>query len=387
MKHIIKLILCMTVIALIGLAYPVHVNAAALSSPPQINTYTDKVVLGDTFTLASGETIDGNLIICGGVVALENGSAVKGNVILLGGTLNANGDVSGNVNSLGGSLFLDDQAVIHGNLSLLGGTLHRSGGAQVSGQVINGGIGPLNFTIPNSPLQMNLGSGFQSLFSLFRTMVNVLVLAALAILVVLLWPRPTDRVAQAVGSQPVVTGGLGLLTLVVLPALLIILLITSILIPVSLIGFLGLGIATLFGWVAVGLAVGKRLAILLKQEWQPAISAGIGTLIVTLISSLIGAIPCIGWVVPFSIGIIGLGGVLITRFGSQSYPSANSLSGPMTVQVGPSSPITPQTPAAPASPANFESGTNLSSDTSNSISVTTVDPPSAEGDRISPSQI
>jgi hypothetical protein len=382
MKYILKLILCVSFIALVGLAYPVHVNAEALPAQPQRNTYADKVVFGDTFTLGSGEIIDGNLTVFGGVVTLESGSAVKGDVILLGGTLNANGDISGNINSLGGSLFLGDRTVVHGNLSILGGTLHRSEGAQILGQVINGGIGPFNFSIPRLPIQMNLWSGFQPFINLFRTIINVQVLAALAILVVLLWPRPTDRIAQAVGAQPVITGGLGLLTLVVLPALLIILLITIILIPVSILGFLAMGIAILFGWIAVGLEAGKRMAHMFKQDWQPAISAGIGTLVVSLISSFIGAIPCIGWIVPFLIGMIGLGGVIITRFGSQSYPSANPLSGPATITVE------PRTPSSPQSPANlYDTGTNLSSTSSNSVNTTTVEPTSAEGDTTSPSQI
>ncbi len=328
--------------ALIGLAFPVHANAAALPAQPQGNTYPDKVVFGDTFTLGSGDIVDGNLTVLGGVVALENGSSVTGDVVLLGSTLNADGDVSGNVSTLGGSLFLGDQAVIHGNLSMLGGTLHRSAGAQILGQVVNGGIGPLNLSLPRLPYGINLWSGFQPIFNLFRTIINVLVLAALAILVVLLWPRPTDRIAQAVGAQPVITGGLGLLTVVVLPALLIILLITIILIPLSILGFLVLGIASLFGWIAVGLEVGKRIAQMFKQDWQPAIAAGLGTLVITLISSFIGAIPCIGWFVPFLIGMVGLGGVIITRFGSQAYPLANPPSGPSAVTVEPRNPPSTQ---------------------------------------------
>jgi hypothetical protein len=388
MRNLIKLILCLSFIALVGLAFPVHANAEALPAQPQGNTYNDKIVFGDTFTLGSGDILDGNLTVFGGVITLENGSAVKGNVVLMGGTLNADGDISGNLNTLGGSLFLADQTVIHGNLSMLGGTLHRSAGAQILGQVINGGVGPFNLSLPRLPFELNLWSGFQPFFNLFRTLINVLVLAALAILVVLLWPHPTDRIAQAVGAQPVITGGLGLLTVVVLPALLIILLITIILIPVSILGFLALGIAALFGWIAVGLEVGKRIAPMFKQEWQPAISAGVGTLVISLISSFIGAIPCVGWIVPFLIGIIGLGGVIITRFGSQTYPLAIPPSGPSTITVEPHNPPSPQAPSAPTSPAShYESGTNLSSDASDSMNTKTVDPTSAEGDTISPSQI
>jgi hypothetical protein len=388
MKYILRLILCLSFIAFIGLAFPLSASAAALPGQTQSNTYSDKVVFGDTFTLKSGEILDGNLTVFGGVVSLENGSAVRGDVVLLGGNLNADGDISGNVNSLGGSLFLGDQVVIHGNLSMLGGSLHRSAGAQILGQLINGGIGPFNFSVPQLPVQFNLWSGVQPILNLFRTIINVLVLAALAILVMLLWPRPTDRIAQAIGAQPLITGGLGLLTVVVLPALLVVLLITIILIPVSILGFLAMGIAILFGWIAVGLEVGKRIAVLLKQEWQPAIAAGVGTLVVSLVGSLVGSIPCIGWIVPFLIAIVGLGGVIITRFGSQSYPTVVPPAGPMTVTVAPISPQSPEAPSAPVSPVSgYDTGTNLSPDSSNTMNTTTIDPTSTEGDSTSPVQM
>ena len=54
----------------------------------------------------------------------------------------------------------------------------------------------------------------------------------------------------------------------------LILAITILLIPVSFIGLVLLLAAGLFGWIAIGLEVGKRLAEAFKWELQPPAAAG-----------------------------------------------------------------------------------------------------------------
>ena len=145
------------------------------------------------------------------------------------------------------------------------------------------------------------------------------ILAALAVLVVIFWPKTTSRVASTVIGQPLATGGIGLLTLVVGPILLLLLMITVCLIPVSIIGILILVVSVVFGWIALGLEVGKRLAIALNQEYQPVVMAGLGTLVLSLVVNGINFIPCVGWLAPFVVSAVGLGGVILSRFGTQTY--------------------------------------------------------------------
>jgi hypothetical protein len=318
MKHVTRLILFIFLAFTVALALPNSVQAADAAD--------DKVVFGDTYTLASGQTLNGNLAVLGGTATLEAGSTVNGDVALMGGTLEISGTVSGNVSTLGGTLFLDDGAVIEKDVSMMGGTLHRSENAQIRGSLVNGGFRPFQFNLPNLPINWSFSNGFPwtPIWNFFSTLFSTLVVAALAVLVVLLWPHPTERVARAVVAQPAVTGGLGLLTVIVLPAMLILLMITIILIPFSLLGLLVLGLALLFGWIAVGLEIGNRIAGLFKQQWNPALTAGLGTLVIGLIASGVGWIPCVGWLVPFIAAMVGLGGVVVTRFGTQLYPSTLS---------------------------------------------------------------
>jgi hypothetical protein len=181
-------------------------------------------------------------------------------------------------------------------------------------------------------------------------MFNALTLAALAAVVALLLPKPTDRVASAVVTQPLLSGGLGLLTILVAPALFILLVITIILSPLGLIGILVLGIGMVFGWIALGLEIGRREASLFKAEWAAPVAAGVGTLTLSLISAMVGLIPCIGWVAPVLAAIVGLGGVVLSQFGTQNptNPSRPAPVMPAAPLYPPSAPYrAPEVPQAP----------------------------------------
>jgi hypothetical protein len=125
-------------------------------------------------------------------------------------------------------------------------------------------------------------------------------------------------------SQPILSGGVGLLTALVAPMILVILAITIILIPVSLVGVLVLGIAWFFGRVALGMEVGRRIGNAFHKDWPVAVDAGLGTFALVLVIDSIGSlIACVGWIVPAMVGILGLGGVILTLFGTRSYPPQN----------------------------------------------------------------
>ena len=79
-----KLRIFIVIFCLLGLlAVPRTASAKSMDVP----VLDDKVVFGESFTLESGETLDGSLIILGGVVLLEEGSFVMGDVVVLGGNL------------------------------------------------------------------------------------------------------------------------------------------------------------------------------------------------------------------------------------------------------------------------------------------------------------
>jgi hypothetical protein len=286
----------------------------------------DKLIFGSTYTLNEGQTLDGNLLVFGGNATLMSESLVKGDAVVMGGTLSAGGTIAGSIVTFGGIINLSDTAVVEGDVFEVGGDLEYDAGARIEGEVISGTAGPFQFAFP----QFNKVPGVQVpnfhvianpiwdfLWYLFRSMMW----AALAVLVVLFLPQHTNRAARAAMSEPVISAGLGLLTIVVAPIVLVAMAITIIGIPLSLLSILLLVITWVFGVIVIGTEVGKRLARMLKVDWALAVSAGIGTFLLTLVVNGINELVlCIGWLAPALVGMVGLGAVLLTRYGTQKYP-------------------------------------------------------------------
>ena len=294
-------------------------------------------VFGQSFTLKNGQTMNGDLMVFGSSATIEEGATVNGNVVVFGGSLTDHGIVTHDVVIFGGTATLGTTAHIYGSLSTLGSTLDRSEGALVDGQVNNGNIHFGNGQYGSVPPAVAPSNPFAT-FTRFAInpfvswVANVfgqsVMLALLAMLLMLFLAQRADRVAHAIITQPLTAGGLGLLTLVAVPVILVALALLSILIitlvitvPMMVIVSLALGVALLFGWIAVGYEVGQRFTKAIHQEWHPAFSAGLGTFAVTLVAASLSNIPvlsCIGWLVPFLLSMAALGAVLLTRFGTQT---------------------------------------------------------------------
>ena len=300
----------------------------------------------------------------GGNATLEPGSRVTGDVMLLGGNVSAEGEVNGDINVMGGNIDLKNQAVVGGDLNIVGGSYNRSANARIEGDVNTGPRGPFQLMLPRGERVPAVRVSAHPFWDIISFFFRAFLVAALAVLVVMFWPRQTQRIGRTSISQPLAAGGLGLLTAVVAPIILLVMAITIILIPVTLIGLTVLAVMGLLGWIAIGLEVGQRMAVSLIQEWALPVAAGIGTLIFTIVATgLERVVPCVGWVVPTLLGLVGLGAVILTRFGTQAYP------GPILPPppIGPRSPVSPysEPPAAPApdmpppaytEPAPWESG-------------------------------
>ncbi|HEY46092.1 MAG: hypothetical protein AMJ88_12525 [Anaerolineae bacterium SM23_ 63] len=311
-----KRIVLGSLVLILALALPTTAFAGGL--------YDSRVVFGGSFTLRSGETLDGDLAVLGGAVILQKGSTVEGTVAVIGGNLDANGEIEGDLVVVGGNATLGANAVLRGDVWEIGGNVSK-GTARIEGDFFEGegvvfpfDFGDFNFDFTRT-FRGFPGGWVSTQTRVIGYLFQSFMLAALAVLVVIFWPKPTSRVASTVIGQPVATGGIGLLTIVVAPILLVLLMITICLIPVSIIGIIILVVAVVFGWIALGLEVGKRLGIALNQEYQPVVMAGLGTLVLSLVVNGINFIPCVGWLAPFLVGAVGLGGVVLSRFGTQTY--------------------------------------------------------------------
>jgi cytoskeletal protein CcmA (bactofilin family) len=328
-------------------------------------SFDGEVIFGQSYTLESGGSLNGDLLIFGGTATLEEASTVNGNVVLFGGSLVVNGAVTGEVAVTGGMVTIGSSAHIYGNLTTVGASLERADGAQIDGQVSNTAtswvgtgnngsnpITPVVPVIPDTPQVPNIHFNFNPIGKTLNIFGQSLGLALLAMLLMLFLAPHADRVAHAVMAQPLTAGGLGLLTMIVAPIMLILLTITLILIPVVAVAFVALFVAGIFGWIAIGYEIGQRFSTAIHQNWHPAFSAGLGVFTLTLMANGLTSIPvlnCVGWLVPFLLGLAGLGAVLLTRFGTQSVFIPSAIEPRQPAPVALSAPIPPVAPESGSS--------------------------------------
>jgi hypothetical protein len=328
----------------------------ALATPAYAGDALDgKVVIGEDFTLKSGETIQGDLVVMGGNATVEAGARVDGNVVVMGGSADIAGRVDQNVTVLGDSVTLRSSAEVDGQLTVWGGSITREEGAQVKGGESQGfsDSGPWDFPGPRfSPL----GAADPAIWfirQVIEAIMTVVLVSVLALVITALWPEQTMRVSAAIATAPAVSGLLGLLTLLAVPIVLGLIAVTICLAPLSLLGFGAYIAAVLFGWIGFGLLLGNRLAVAFRWNLPPAGAALLGTFIISALVAFfwpLDIMACFSFALSFIFACIGLGGVVLTRFGTTPYLSGAAIAAP-PVPPAPPAPPRPPMPLAPAAPA------------------------------------
>jgi acetyltransferase-like isoleucine patch superfamily enzyme len=273
-----------------------------------------KVIFGNNFTLESGDTFEGDLVVFGGNVTVEDDAQLNGNLVVFGGTISSDGDVSGDVVIIGGQVNLQDHAVVNGNLVTIGGQVDRAEGAVVEGDVVNNvppeieipsARVPPEVVVPNVP-QPNFDFNFNPFVQFFQVFSWAIIIAAFAMLLMLFWQAPIERAGNTIVSQPLMSGAIGLVATFV-----------GILFALTIIPPIVVAFAWLFGVVAMGREVGERFATAINQRWTPVITAGTGTFLLMVVGGAIGMIPCLGGLVLFLLGLLGVGGAISTWFNLQ----------------------------------------------------------------------
>jgi hypothetical protein len=276
------------------------------------------VVIGQSYTLGSGQTLNSDLFVVGGNVNLMAGSTITGNVLLIGGNAQAAGTINGDMTVLGGTVTLADTFKLSGNLSYAGTVVNRAPGAQISGQINTNTATPY-FVFPGGTRIPMFNTTFNAGFRVLGFFLGLFLWALVGMLVAMFLPTHLARTSETALSQTLLSGGLGILTVIIVPIILVLLTITICLIPVAFVGAVLLIVAWVFGLIALGLEVGRRIGLAFKQEWHPAISAGLGTLVLMAILNGVAFIPCVGWIPRILVGLVGLGAVLLTQFGRKPY--------------------------------------------------------------------
>ena len=278
------------------------------------DAYSGTLILDGNHTYHRGETLSGELVIVNGTVSIEPGARLPRSIYMLGGDLRINGVIARDLSLIGGKAVLGPLARIGGNVNLAGGSIERSPGAQIGGALREA---------------YDLSLDAESLFPqrslenrLIWVLPQALGMAILGYAATRFFPRPVNRVGKAAFEHPLVAGALGLLGGVVLPALLVLMAFTVILIPVTIIGLILMGLILVYGWIGVGSMVGNWLNRQFQRNLRPAQAAFWGTLVFMLAVQALSFILLIGPTLALIATLIAAGSVLITRFGTHTFVPA-----------------------------------------------------------------
>jgi len=281
----------------------------------------------------------------GGDVTVAEDEAVGDDVVVILGSAHIQGRVDGAVVAVGGSVHLGPKADIGGDVTAVGGGVERSTGAVVAGQInevrfSSPSFGPFvrvrpwrNWSWFGNPF----GNPFGPSVDLVATLIRVGVIGLFAALIVAMVPGPVKRVADRVTGEPWRAGLVGLaaqLLFVPLLVLTVVILAVSIIgIPLLLLvpfGLVAVLLAFLLGFAGTGCAVGQligrrsggsvptllaSLAIGLAVVWALTVCARFAGLAGLPVRVILGVVLLAGFLVEYLAWTVGLGAVLLSRFG------------------------------------------------------------------------
>ena len=143
------------------------------------------------YTLESGETVRGDLLITSGNATLEQDSRVTGNVVITSGNLYADGEVEGDILLTSGNVELGPNANVHGDIKGTSGRITRADGARVGG------------TVSTSESNFDVGFPFFAPIFLLCCLLPLAVLVLFLILIIIAFARRRPAAAAPVQPAPV----------------------------------------------------------------------------------------------------------------------------------------------------------------------------------------
>jgi hypothetical protein len=258
----------------------------------------------------AGQTVPEVAAIKGNITV--NGK-VKGDAVAIFGSVTVRGHVTGDAVALLGNVKLEPGAQVNGDAVAVLGHVEKGEGAEVGGDTVS--LGPSFPTLVNPSLVNPYGIPWLFLFTI--TIAATLLRVILVAVVIALFPVHSERMARTVIAQPGRSALWGfafvLMALFVFPLLLI----SCIGIPLIPVAVLLVLVVKLFGRVAIGITLGRRLG---KAVNRPVTSAVWAAVIGILVMGLISLIPIVGWLVVFVLQLIGVGAALLTKLGSREMP-------------------------------------------------------------------
>ena len=274
----------------------------------------DKSVNGDGITCTRnihGPSFKENIVI-------GSSEVVCGDVTSFGGSVTVQGALHGNVTAFNSNTFITGQ--IFGNLTLFGGSIVLNDVKQIQGHVTLYGTKELNTQgkqLDNTTFDYTHNRSFSGIMGEFTFPFWSLVIWTLLGIALSSWlPEHVMFVRTTVTTKTRRSIIIGLLSILLAPAVLVVLVALILPIPLALILGLGLIAAWILGTVAISWSIGEYILRAVAPKYHTRL---IDVVVGLTVLVLVGSIPFIGWLISIGVGLLGLGAVFLSRFGTRLY--------------------------------------------------------------------
>ncbi len=254
---------------------------------------------GGTIVIEPNEVMCGDITSFGGKVEIKG--EMRGNVTAFNSNVIIDGDVNGDITLFGGAITLHKGSQIYGHVDLYGASEQKEQGTQVEGNITD-----------HTRHSWFLGTPGEFSFPFW----SMLAWVVLGIVLITLLPEHVMFVRTTAATKTRRSLIIGLLSILLAPAVLVVLIALILPIPLAIILALGLFAAWALGTVAIGWIVGERI----MRAVAPRHNTRLVDVVVGLaVLVLVGSLPYIGWLITIGVGLLGLGAVFLSRFGTRLY--------------------------------------------------------------------
>lgn len=280
-------------------------------------------------------TSDNDVVRFGDDVIVDEGEVVEGDAVAIFGSVLVNGVVEGDAVAIGGAVTVGPRGRVDGDGVAIGGGVSRETGGEVRGETVSigkGGDWGGEWVNGRYMRHHRFPWGFFSRGGrLLIWIVWSVVLVLLALLVLAVARRPVENVCARAKREAFKMGLIGLAAWLLVGPAIVLFLITIIGIPIGLVVIpLLFALALLLGYTGVGLAVGERIGGSSGRSAYFNLALGVialqGVTIIAGIMRIPGSwlgivgwiVAVVGWAVIFVAATVGLGAVIVTRFGTSA---------------------------------------------------------------------
>ncbi len=332
MKSGLRILLFLTVLVLLyspSSATPDSVVTEVQIDDEGIRVGQSKLETHETSRAEGKVTVIGEDVVrIGDDVFVDKDEVIEGDVVAIFGDVICEGTIEGDAVSVGGSIDVSESGEIKGDAVAVLGMVTKEPGGMVRGQTVSVGRGTA--TRPRFHPLGGVGGGiFSRGWQLAGKLAFTVLLIIVGALIIAVAGVGVDRVTDAATKSAFKMGLIGLLAEVIIAAVIAVFAITIIGIPISMLVALGALVAFLLGYTGVSVAIGRRWGNHSERSKYVSLMIGVVFLqaltilggILRLSGGAVGAFgyvaSLIGWAVVYVAATVGLGAVVMSRFGTR----------------------------------------------------------------------